>query len=145
VAKPKAELEPASGKVRGRPRIELDLKVVEGLGSIGATAAEMAQILPASQSTIEHRLADRTSEEYRAYARGRARLNTSLRRKQVEVAMSGNVTMLIWLGKQLLFQQDRHAFRVLDLSTLTDEQIQRLAAGEDLEDVVSAPYFPTSF
>ena len=37
----------------GRPRIEFDLEIVEGLGRIGATAAEMANVLPASQSTIE--------------------------------------------------------------------------------------------
>jgi hypothetical protein len=30
----------------------------------------------------------------------------SLKRKQYEVAMSGNVSMLIWLGKNILGQRD---------------------------------------
>jgi hypothetical protein len=30
-----------------------------------------------------------------------------MRRKQMEVAMSGNVTMLIWLGQQYLGQADK--------------------------------------
>jgi hypothetical protein len=37
---------------------------------------------------------------------GRARLCQSLKRKQVELADAGNVTMLIWPGKQYLGQRD---------------------------------------
>lgn len=98
------------GKV-GRPRIEFDLEVVEGLGRIGATAPEMAYILPASQSTIEHRLADPETDFHKAYRKGQSLLKASLRRKQINVAMSGNVTMLIWLGKQHLGQHDRQEVR----------------------------------
>lgn len=98
----------ASGKPkRGRPRIEFDLDMVEGLGRIGATAVEMAAVLPASQSTIEHRMADKESPFSKAYEKGRGLLKTSLRRKQIQVALSGHATMLIWLGKQLLEQTDR--------------------------------------
>lgn len=115
----------------GRPSIQFDLAVVEGLGRLGATAHEMAHVLPASLSTIEHRMAKETSDFYRAYQRGRALLNASLRRKQIQVAMSGNVTMLIWLGKQHLFQQDRNLLARVDLSKCTDKQLERIAAGED--------------
>lgn len=41
-----------------------------------------------------------------AYKKGFADLKKSLRRKQIERAESGNATMLIWLGKQLLGQRD---------------------------------------
>jgi len=127
-------------KRAGRPRIEFDLAAVEGLGRIGATAVEMAHILPASQSTIEHRLADRESRFSKAYQRGRCLLKGSLRRKQIEVAMAGNVTMLIWLGKQQLSQTDRAEHMVehlnLDVSTLTDDQLARLAKGESLASVL---------
>jgi len=34
-------------------------------------------------------------------------LQMSLRRKQIEVALKGNVSMLIWLGKQMLGQMDK--------------------------------------
>jgi hypothetical protein len=124
--------EPAPRKKAGRPRIQFDLSVVEGLGRIGATAYEMSQVLPASLSTVEHRMADTKSDFSRAYRKGRALLNASLRRKQIDVAMAGNVTMLIWLGKQHLGQQDRSALDLdLDLTKCTNEQLDRLEAGED--------------
>ena len=41
------------------------------------------------------------------FERGTAAFDLSIRRKQAEVAMAGNVTMLIWLGKQRLGQRDR--------------------------------------
>ena len=34
-------------------------------------------------------------------------LKVSLRRQQIELAKTGNPTMLIWLGKQLLEQRDK--------------------------------------
>ncbi len=33
-------------------------------------------------------------------------MKIALRRKQIDLAMAGNVTMLIWLGKQLLGQKN---------------------------------------
>ena len=41
------------------------------------------------------------------YKRLSAPGNVSLRRKQFELAMNGNVTMNIWLGKQKLGQSDK--------------------------------------
>lgn len=115
-----------SGKV-GRPTIEFDLEIVEGLGRIGATAAEMAYVLPAGRSTIEHRMADPTSDFHKAYRKGQSLLKASLRRKQIAVAMSGNVTMLIWLGKQHLAQQDRLTFNAEE----SREYIDKLGAAGD--------------
>jgi hypothetical protein len=50
--------------------------------------------------------------------------------------MSGNVTMLIWLGKQHLSQTDRQEARVTltpaDVANLSDEQLLRIIAGEPL-------------
>jgi hypothetical protein len=37
-----------------------------------------------------------------------AKVRTNLASKQYQVAMSGNVSMLIWLGKQWLGQKDKH-------------------------------------
>jgi hypothetical protein len=120
----------------GRPPIEFDLEIVEGLGRIGATAAEMACVLPASQSTIEHRMADREGDFSKAYRKGQGLLKASLRRKQIAVGMAGNVTMLIWLGKQHLSQTDRQDNRVTltpaDINQMTDEQLLRIMNGEPL-------------
>ena len=65
----------------------------------------------------------------------------SLRAKQFELAMLGNPTMLIWLGKQELGQTDRQQLsgyfehEHVDLSRLSDEQrheIERIMASTDL-------------
>lgn len=84
----------------GRPRIQIDRKLLEDLASIGCTTPEMARILGVSEDTLERRFAG-------IIEKGRANLDMSLRRKQVEVAQTGNVTMLIWLGKQRLDQKDK--------------------------------------
>ena len=39
--------------------------------------------------------------------KGRESLKHSLRRAQIKVALGGNATMLIWLGKNLLGQSDQ--------------------------------------
>lgn len=110
------------GKV-GRPAIEFDLEIVEGLGRIGATAAEMAHVLPAARSTIEHRMSDPASDFYKAYRKGQALLKASLRRKQIAVAMTGSVAMLIWLGKQHLGQQEKIIETRRGMDQLFDDEL----------------------
>jgi len=70
------------------------------MASIGCTVDEMATILGCSGRTLQRRFVT-------PIERGRSRLNRSLRRKQAEMALNGNVTMLIWLGKQYLGQRDK--------------------------------------
>ncbi len=81
-------------------KIPIDEKQVERMAAIGCTDTEIATVLNISESYLKRRAAD-------ALKRGRARLKRSLRRKQVHLAMKGNVPMLIWLGKQYLNQRDR--------------------------------------
>ena len=106
----------------GRPRIEFDLAIVEGLGRIGATIEEMAAVLPASKRTVADRMAD--GGDFRiAYERGRAQLKTGLRRKQIQVAMTGSVAMLIWLGKQQLGQQEKIIETRRGMDELLDDEL----------------------
>lgn len=51
--------------------------------------------------------------------------------------MSGNTTMLIWLGKQHLRQQDRPNLVDFDVTQCTDEQLERILAGEDASTVMA--------
>jgi hypothetical protein len=83
-----------------RPNVRIDEAQVEEMAAIGCTVAEIAGIVGCSPRTVERRAAA-------PVARGRVRLNISLRRRQIEMAMSGNASMLIWLGKQLLGQRDK--------------------------------------
>jgi len=83
-----------------RPRKKIDPEIVKKLAAIHCTMIEIAAVCECSVDTLERRFADviKTSRE-----KGRA----SLRRLQWEKAQSGNVGMMIWLGKQLLDQREK--------------------------------------
>ena len=84
----------------GRPKKELDTKLIERLSSIFCTNEEIDSVVECHADT----LADNFSEYLK---KGRSRGKMSLRRMQWEKAQTGNTTMLIWLGKQMLGQKDR--------------------------------------
>jgi hypothetical protein len=86
------------------PRIGIDLWKLERLGAYYVTVGEAAHVLGVSRSTLTRRL--REPEYRRAWNRGRVSVKIAVRRKQLEVALEGSDTMLIWLGKQLLGQTD---------------------------------------
>ena len=83
----------------GRPLIEVDEDLLFKLAGIHCTMKEMVDILGVSEDTLKRRYAGLIDK---AKAGGKMRL----RRKQVEVALEGNPTMLIWLGKNMLNQSD---------------------------------------
>lgn len=83
-----------------RPKKELDGEQIRELAGFGLTAAEIAAFLRCSQDTIERRFAD-------VIKAGRDNLSASLKRRQVMLALDGNVAMLIWLGKQYLGQREK--------------------------------------
>jgi hypothetical protein len=78
----------------------IDLKLVENLAQIGCKSVEIAKMLGISVDTLDRRCAEEL-------AKGRANLRVSLRRWQLEAAKKGNITMLIWLGKQYLGQTEK--------------------------------------
>ena len=84
----------------GRPRLAIDPAQVERMAAIGCTVEEIAVLVGCSKSTMDKGFSA-------PIERGRMRLNRSLKRKQVQLARQGNVTMLIWLGKQYLGQRDK--------------------------------------
>jgi hypothetical protein len=92
-------------KKTGRPRAVIDLGLVEKLATIHCTDVEIAAALSVSVDTITRRKKETSFAE--AHTRGLASGKRSLRRKQFDVAMAGNVRMLEWLGKQYLDQSDR--------------------------------------
>ncbi len=98
-----------------RAKIDIDPEQVESMAAIGCTIDEMATILGCSGRTLQRRFVT-------PIERGRSRLNRSLRRKQAELALNGNVTMLIWLGKQYLGQRDK-AEQTIREEVVTIEEI----------------------
>ena len=110
----------------GRPRIKVSIEDIEKLAQIGATQREMACFLGIDQNTLDRRLAE---PKYRAALnRGDSNFNISLRRKQAEIAMKGDRTMLIWLGKQRLGQTDK----VIHAGASADEITQGSVSAAEL-------------
>lgn len=85
----------------GRPRFNIDFKLVKRLAKIHCTQQEIADSLGCSTDTLVR--SDIFCDIYKkAIAEGKM----SLRRLQWKAAVAGNNTMLIWLGKQNLGQRD---------------------------------------
>jgi hypothetical protein len=98
-----APIGPSTEKPRnkgGRPKINIDPEMVEKLAGIGCPDSEIAAIVNCSVDTLTRRFAD-------VLHKGRENCKTRLRKKQIEVALAGNVSMLIWLGKQMLAQSEK--------------------------------------
>jgi hypothetical protein len=91
----------------GRPLIDLDVDQIGRLATIGCTDEEIAAVMNISHDTLSRRRkSDPHLAEVIEHARGLGK--TTLRRLQWQQANAGNPTMLIWLGKQMLGQKDRH-------------------------------------
>jgi len=96
----------AAKKKMGRPMLEFDLVELDKLASLGATYDDLADWYETTRRTIDRRIA-KDDDFCRAFKKGQAKLKMSIRRNQVKLANDGNVTMNIWLGKQLLGQTDK--------------------------------------
>lgn len=83
-----------------RPKKHVDPKLVQDLAALGCKTKEIASVCGVSTDTLERRFAAELSK-------GKENLKISLRRWQLQAAQKGNVTMLIWLGKQYLEQTDK--------------------------------------
>ena len=115
-----------------RPRKVIDKAQLEQLAAIGCTSEEMASILDCSKDTLERRFAA-------VIKKGRDRAKMSLRRAQYTAALGRpaviqngvvvtpaappNITMQIWLGKQMLEQKDK-----IESTQKTDKLDELIAA-----------------
>jgi DNA-binding CsgD family transcriptional regulator len=86
-------------KMRAKKDISIE-KQVEKLASYGLTNKEIAEALGFDDSTLKRKF-----ENF--LTKGKANLKQRLKRKQIDVALAGNVSMLIWLGKNYLGQADK--------------------------------------
>lgn len=82
---------------RGRPTVDIDPEVVLKLARLGCNATEIGRFFDTNESTIRSAFGDIISKA-KVETRGH------IRRAQIQLALSGNATMLIWLGKQMLNQ-----------------------------------------
>lgn len=102
-----------------RPKKKIDYVTVEKLANIQCTQEEISNFLGISTRTLQ-----KDEEFLRIYKKGLDNGKMSLRRWQYKKAQDGNVSMLIWLGKQYLGQTDKvenkDTHEIEDLSTLKD-------------------------
>lgn len=111
-----------------RPRLVIDPDQVQKLAAIDCSVAEIGAVLGCSADTLQRRYAA-------AIEKGRQEGCASLKRKQFELAMAGNATMLIWLGKQRLGQKDRQDMTSADQPLAFVSYRIENAAGEPVEGV----------
>jgi hypothetical protein len=84
---------------RGRGRTLVDPEEVKKLAALHCTIKEIAEWFKTTEKTISYHFAD-------IITKAKLETKNSLRRTQLRVAMSGNVPMLIFLGKNMLGQSD---------------------------------------
>jgi hypothetical protein len=82
-----------------KKKYDLDVKQIENLARFGCTNIEIAQFFGCDESTIRKGYSE-------FLTKGRATQKLRLRQLQWKSAESGNVTMQIWLGKQILGQSE---------------------------------------
>ena len=100
----------------GRPKKPIDWDTVKKLCAIHCTGEEIASVIDVHYDTLNNRCNEEHGVNFSEYyKKASASGKMSLRRKQYEVAMAGNVSMLIWLGKNMLNQRDQVDTEVKDL------------------------------
>ena len=87
------------GKVVGRDKTIVPAEEVYKLAQIGCKNQEIADWFGIDENTLTYNFSEDITK-------GRENLKQSLRRAQLKLALSGNATMLIWLGKNILMQQE---------------------------------------
>ena len=88
-----------TGKIVGRDKTVIPPEEVYKLAQIGCKDIEIADWFGIDSNTLRYNFSVELTK-------GREALKQSLRRAQLNTALSGNATMLIFLGKQYLGQSD---------------------------------------
>lgn len=96
--------------------IKIDWDAVKKLCKIMCTKKEIAGFLGVACNTLDyHVLLDGEAANWNEFnAEHSAGGKISIRHMQYQVAMRGNVPMLIWLGKQALNQNDKSQIAMID-------------------------------
>lgn len=90
-----------------RPRIKIDWEQVDQMCAIHCTGEEQAAILKVDYDTLNRACKREHKKSFADYFKQKSSTGKmSLRRRQFTTAMDGNPTMLIWLGKNWLNQND---------------------------------------
>lgn len=84
---------------RGSNKTVINPDEVYKLAKLGASIEEMSDWFQVPRETIKYNFSE-------IIAKGKAETKHALRRAQIALALKGNATMLIWLGKNMLGQKE---------------------------------------
>lgn len=100
-------------KKAGRKKAPIDWIKVNKMLNAGCEGTAIATQMGISNETLYRNVRERYNVDFGVYATyKKSEGRELLRMKQWEVAMKGDRTMLIWLGKNLLDQKDRSEMAV---------------------------------
>lgn len=92
-----------------RKKIDIDWRKVDRMLEAGCDGTEVAATLGIHEDTLYNACESDNKMGFSAYkAIKRASGDRLLRIKQFEIAMTGDKTMLVWLGKQRLGQSEKN-------------------------------------
>lgn len=110
-----------------RPPLEIDKKQFEKLCALQCTLIEIAGWFGCSDDTIERWVKKEYKKNFaEIFRQKRCSGAVSLRRKQMEIALSGNVAMLIFLGKQYCGQSDKIENKNEEVPTTVDTLLKKV-------------------
>lgn len=109
----------------GKKTIELsekDWEKVIRMCQVFSTSDEIAHVMGVSRKTMVRLVRDKYDMYLKDFISQHASVTKqALRRKQIEKALNGDTTMLIWLGKQTLDQRDqKHVDGNITVSSLAE-------------------------
>lgn len=84
---------------RGKNRTVIDPREVQHLAELHCSIQEMADFFQVPRETLKYNFRD-------IIAKAKETTKQRLRKAQISLALKGNATMLIWLGKQYLGQSE---------------------------------------
>lgn len=118
------------GLIVGRDKKIIPPNEVEHLASLGCSDRDIAEYYAISESTLRYNFSD-------FLVKGRHQLKTTLRQKQLQVALEGHPTMLIWLGKQYLGQGETQHNVGEEILPFSDDELDEVRdqAEQELEEL----------
>ena len=98
-----------TGRPAGNLKAEIDWDLVDNLLKAGCPGTEIAPHFAIHEDTLYDRCKKDKGTDWSAYMRQkRSQGDSNLRAKQYTLALQGEKSLLIWLGKQRLGQKENH-------------------------------------
>ena len=113
-----------------RPKAEIDWAIVDEYLQAQCMGTEIADYLGIHPNTLYLACEERNNISFSEYSQQKKSAGKAvLRKKQWEMALNGDKTMAVWLGKQVLGQRDK-----IDNDVSVSEKVQPVIVFNNGED-----------